>query len=161
MTLFDGTITEVGIDSKVGTLTLYVESPLALADVPPSKRVVQAQCPFSLGDANCGVALASFRDTRTVAAGTTAAVVKLSSASARAATGSLLTITSGALANQARTIRSVAGVDCTLDVPFTAAPGTGESLRVENADDKRRTTCQTVFSNALRFGGFMNAPEEG
>jgi hypothetical protein len=155
---FDGLCTKA--DPQPGSaLMLQVQGPVSLGKVPTSNRVVAATCPFSLGDVDCGVALASFRDARTVAAGSTAAVVRLSSSSARAVTGSVLAITSGNWSGQSRVIRSVSGVDCTLDVPL---PGIeiGASLTVANADDKKRATCVGTFANGARFGGFPEAPVE-
>lgn len=156
MTVYDGRVVQVQ-PRRDNSLVLTVQSPLSLGEVPASHRVVGQTCPFGLGDTDCAVAVASFRDSRTVASGSTASVVKLNSASAFAVVGSVLSVTSGDWTGQTRVVRSVSGADLTLDVPL---PGiqTGASVTVTRACDKLRTTCDGVFGNVLRFGGFVNAP---
>jgi uncharacterized phage protein (TIGR02218 family) len=143
-----------------GSIVVTARDPLATANVPVSRRRVQAQCPYTLGDADCGVVVANFRHTRTVAAGSTASVIKLSATSTFALAGSLLVIASGDLTGQARVIRAVSGVDVTLDVPLAAVPATGVSVTVTRVCDKRVTTCTSVFANQARNGGFPYAPLE-
>jgi len=142
------------------TLTMKVRGRLSLQEVPMSHRFVQAQCPFVLGDTDCAVTLASFTDARTAAAGTTAAVVKLSSSSARAAPGSILRMTGGVQSGQVRLVRSVSGVDCTLDALLPGAPGTGDSLTVQLGCAKNITDCTSKFANQLRYGGALYAPAQ-
>lgn len=157
-TVFDGTCTKA-VPRRDTVVVLTVQSPTSLGNTRASPRRVGAECPFSLGDASCGVTLGSFRNVRTVAAGSTASVVNLSSSAPMAAIGSVIAITSGAWAGQSRVIRGVSGVACTLDVPF---PGIeiGVGCTITAACDKRITTCASVFSNATRCGACPNAPSD-
>ena len=157
-TIFDGVCVKA-LPRRNSSILLRIQGPLSMGKVPVSRRQIHASCPFSLGDAACGVVLSSFRDTRTLAAGTTAAVIKLSSASSRAATGAVVDITSGTWAGASRVIRSVSGVDCTMDVPF---PGieVGATITVTSPCDKQLATCTGTFANQLRMGGMPNAPSD-
>lgn len=122
-------------------------------------RLMMAQCPYSLGSAACGVNLASFTHARTAAAGSTPAVVVLSSASTNAVAGGRLTFTSGALAGVSRAIRIVNGASVTLTVPLPAAPAAGDACEVVRGCNKNRTVCRDVFGNLARFGGFPDTPK--
>lgn len=157
LTIFDGRCIDVVPTSKT-QITFRIKSALALATTPVSNRTVIAQCPYSLGGPGCGVNLATFTDARTVAAGSTRSLVKLSSASSFAATGSVLTVTSGALAGQSRVVRSVSVADVTLDFPLAADPEVGATVTIARACGKTHADCQTIFSNLVNFGGFPYAP---
>lgn len=157
--IFDGTCTKA-VPRRDSVVVMTVQSKLALGNSAASKRRVSGDCPFSLGDSNCGVTLATFQDaTKNVASGSTAAVVNLNSSSTKAVTGSVLTVTSGAWSGRSRVIRSVSGVACTLDVPL---PGieVGASLTITRACDRKIATCVSVFSNAARCGACPNAPSD-
>lgn len=156
--VFDGVVTRA-IPRTDTVVSLSLQGAISLGKVPVSKRRVSADCPFSFGDATCGVTVASFRHTKSVASGSTASVVKLNSTSTFAVTGSVLAITSGLWSGQTRVVRSVSGVDLTLDV---ALPGVevGASCTVTRACDKKIATCSGVFSNALRCGCAPNAPAD-
>ncbi len=156
--LFDGTCTKA-TPVKDGSVLLRIQSPLSTGRVMASRRVVQASCPFTLGDANCGVTLASYQDTRTIAAGSTAAVIKLSSSSTRAIVGSLVTVKTGGWTGARRLVRAVSGADCTLDVPF-AGVEIGATVTVGLTCDKKIATCNSRFSNGSRCGACPNAPAE-
>lgn len=160
MNIFSG----LCVEARPGTteLLLTVRSTLALFEklIPP--RLIQPGCPYIVYDSQtCKVLPAGFTDaTKTVAAGSTAQVIQLSSASTRAVPSSIITITSGALNGTQAVIASVAGVACTLTEPLTAAPAVGVTLSILRGCDKTRATCSSVFSNMLRFGGFPDVPQD-
>jgi hypothetical protein len=137
-----------------------IKSALETEDVPFSHRVIATQCPYSLGGTGCGVALASFQHTRAAVAGSTPNVVRLDASSTHAVVGSVLKLTSGVYAGQARVVTAVAGVAVTLDSPFPGAPAVGVTCVITRACDKTRDMCITVFSNIINFGGFPFAPVE-
>jgi uncharacterized phage protein (TIGR02218 family) len=156
LTVFDGTIAEVRPGST--EIALTVKSGLAKLSDPVPRRLIQPQCPYRFGDVSCGVALASWIHARTVAAGSTTTVVKLSASSTNANVGGYLHFTSGALSGVYRTIKAVSGVDVTVNLALPSVPATGVSLDVVKGCDKTRTACRT-FSNIARFGGFPDAPK--
>jgi hypothetical protein len=158
--MFDGYVVDVEPGSS--TVRLVVKSKMVKAEqalLP--KRIIQPACPFQVYDADCGVTKATFTHARTAASGTTASVVKLSSSSTMAVAGSWLLFTSGAFSGTRALVRSVSGVDLTLDYALPSAPGVGDGIDVIRGCDKvRDATCDTVFSNVERYGGFPQAAYE-
>jgi uncharacterized phage protein (TIGR02218 family) len=130
-------------------------------------RLYQLGCDADLGDARCGVELASsaFR--------TTAAV--LSSQSPRAVTteglpayedgwftGGLLTFTSGANQGRSREVKRHALLPAHALLELWQPPGSpiaaGDAFTITAGCDKRLATCRAKFSNAVNFRGFPHMP---
>lgn len=156
VTEFDGYVSRVAPGAT--EIRLTVQTLLARLDVPLPKRLTMTNCPYSVYGEQCGVLPAGFTDSRTVAAGSTASAVVLSSASSRAVAGSQITFTSGALAGLTRLVRSVSGATLTLASSLPAAPAVGAALTVKRGCDKQRSTCKLVFNNLARYGGFPDTP---
>ena len=130
-------------------------------------RVFSGQCDADLGDARCGVDLASvsFRGTGTVLLSHDARRLRVSGLHSYAGgwfDGGRLAVTNGALAGfaceVARHDRTDEGAELVLwlAAPQMLAPGTG--ITVTAGCDKRFATCQAKFVNALNFQGFPHMP---
>jgi len=126
----------------------------------PAGRVIQPSCPYQLGDAACGVNLATYQEARTAASGSTTSAVNVTVAPTLAVAAGWVTFTSGLLAGQRATIAGVSGSTLTLAVPLVTAPTAGDGLTITRGCDKTRQTCRTVFSNLARFGGFADIPAD-
>lgn len=148
--VFDGAISQV----EPGTTEIRVTARSLLEKLTrriPS-RVNLPQCPYQLFSALCGVTEASH--SRLAAAGSTAAIVNLDSASSYAALNSRMLIS-----GVQRTIQSVSGTAVTLSVPFPFVPAVGASVTIYPGCDKQRKTCRDVFNNLVHFGGFPDTPK--
>jgi uncharacterized phage protein (TIGR02218 family) len=155
VTEFDGTVDKVEASST--EIRLTVKSLLAQLGVQLPRRLTMAQCPYTVYSAACGASKAAFTHTRTAAAGSTASVVNLSSSSTNASVGGTIAFTSGALAGVTRTVKAVSGSAVTVNA-LPAAPTVGDGITVVRGCDRTRTTCGTVFSRLVSFGGFPDTP---
>lgn len=151
LTLFDGHVEDV-TPSSTG-IVLSAVSPVARLSRKTPSRVVQASCPYQVYSTPCGAT--PLFDSRTVAAGSTASSIVLSSSSTRAVAGSWITVTA---TGERKTIRSVVGATLTLAAPLSVAPSVGAAVTVTRGCDRTASTCNSVFSNLLRFGGFTMVP---
>ena len=156
--LFSGTVMDVEPGSTEVRLT--AKSGMSKLNEYLPKRLFQPMCPFQVYDAECGVATGSFRDERTVAAGTTTSTLVMNSTSTNAVTGSRVAFTTGTLSGSSFTVTAVAGASLTVFPKMVPLPATGDAFYVFRGCDKDRGTCSSVFSNIARFGGFPDAPPE-
>lgn len=158
---FAGVVSDCEVDSY--SVRLRVQSDLhKLSEVLP-RHLIREKCSWALGDAGCGVNLASFTTTGTVTLG---AVGEAPGSQTFAVSGGLgsghvggtITFTSGALSGLSRTIERVIVVSTTeyavLAVPLPSAPAVGVSVSYVLACDKTNQTCLNTFSG----GVVTNAP---
>jgi uncharacterized phage protein (TIGR02218 family) len=133
----------------------------------PQGRLYQFACDAALGDARCGLDIATptYRGTATIVAATSArqfAVQGLSSYATEWFTRGLCRVTSGANTGAAVEIKRHtldAGI-VTLELwqPLTNLPVTGDTLLVTAGCDKQFATCRDRFANAVNFRGFPHMP---
>jgi uncharacterized phage protein (TIGR02218 family) len=123
------------------------------------------ECRYDLGDSNCTIALGPITVTGAVTGVTDNAT--FSDTSQTAADGTFdygkLTWTSGANNGLAMEVKNWDGVNLifTLWLPMPNVIQIGDTYSVYPGCDKRFTTCQTKFDNAINFGGFPYVPGVG
>lgn len=159
--LFAGRVAEIDLGRAVATFT--VNSHLELLNVQLPRNLWQPGCVNSLGDASCGVSLASFGVAGSAAAGSSASVV---AASLGQATGYFdqgkIAFSSGANAGLARSIKSwAAGAPgaIALLAPLPNAPQAGDAFTIYPGCDKTlgANGC-AKFANTARFKGYPYVP---
>ena len=123
------------------------------------------ECRFDLGDAHCTINVAALTVSGSVSAVTDNA--NFTDISQTAATGTYaygkLTWLTGANAGQSMEVKAWDnGAQLfTLWLPMSYAIQTGDTYQVYPGCDKRFATCQSVFANAVNFGGFPYVPGVG
>jgi uncharacterized phage protein (TIGR02218 family) len=133
----------------------------------PKGRLYQFTCDADLGDARCGIALASptFRGLGTVAAALSSRSFTAAGIGAFANNWfgrGLVTFSSGANAGRAMEVKrhdNSAGV-VTLELwqELAAIPGVGDAFQVTAGCDKHLATCRDRFANVANFRGFPHMP---
>jgi uncharacterized phage protein (TIGR02218 family) len=130
-------------------------------------RLFQYGCDADLGDARCGIALASttYRGTGTLASVESPRRIRASGLGAYASgwfTHGLLTFTSGAASGQAIEVKlhAKAGSVVTLELWQSARLplAIGQTFTVSAGCDKSLGTCRAKFANAVNFRGFPHMP---
>lgn len=116
-------------------------------------RTMTRRCNATLGDARCGVVLASHTVTGTVTAGGADAMTFAASA-LPASLGGLLTWTSGANAGRAMEIKQAAAGQITLALPMPSPIAIGDTYSASAGCDKNLSTCRDTFANVINFRGF-------
>jgi len=123
------------------------------------------ECRYNLGDSNCTVNIAALTVTGTATSVTDNAT--FADASRSDATGQFnygnLTWTSGANSGLGMEVKNwdLPSQTFTLWLPMPHAIQIGDAYSVYPGCDKRFTTCQSKFSNAVNFGGFPYVPGVG
>lgn len=120
-------------------------------------RIYGRRCDADLGDARCGVTLASFTVTGTVSSVTTAREVFVVSTPPSRAEGKL-TWTSGANNGLSMEVRALSGSTITLALPMPYDIAAGDAYSVYAGCDKNLSTCKTVFDNVVNFRGYPHIP---
>jgi uncharacterized phage protein (TIGR02218 family) len=132
----------------------------------PKGRLFQYGCDADLGDARCTVDLddPTYRGEGSVAAVSSARLFTATGLSGFAVdwfTRGLLTFTSGANQGRAQEVkRHGEGDPASIELwqPMAQPIAIGDSFTVTGGCDKRFTTCQTKFANAVNFRGFPHMP---
>jgi uncharacterized phage protein (TIGR02218 family) len=146
----------ITVNSWLDLLTQYSINP----------NVIQSNCRHVLGDAGCGVNLASFTSNGLVAAGaaTTLAFPTNLTLAANYATYGTITFTSGLNAGQQRSVALQTGAGAiSLILALPAVPMAGDAFSITAGCDLTTATCSGKFNNLLEFGGmpFVPPPELG
>jgi uncharacterized phage protein (TIGR02218 family) len=115
-------------------------------------RTVTPSCDADLGDARCGVNLASFTVTGTVTAAASRREVTVSTPPA--SVGGEITFTSGGNAGRSVEVKAISGSDLTLFLPVPYDIAVGDAYSVTSGCDKSTGTCSGVYSNLINFRGF-------
>lgn len=135
----------------------------------PQGRTYQASCPAILGDADCRVDLGDPRysletEIRGTRDGRYVDLETLAEFGDRWFERGRLHVLSGASAGDVRSIKNdrKSGGVRTLELWESLRGGieVGDRVRVEAGCDKRFTTCQAKFANAVNFRGFPHLPGE-
>lgn len=157
---FAGEVSDVEPGSmRVG---ITVRSDVAKLEQSLPRRITSALCPYAVYGPECGATIATFTDTRTVAAGSTRKVINLSASSTRANVDGWIEFTSGALAGTTATIGLTAGVPPTsveLYISLPRAPAVGDGIKVIRGCNKHPADCD-VFGRRLVYGGMPGMPAE-
>jgi uncharacterized phage protein (TIGR02218 family) len=159
--LFVGRVAEIDLGRAIATFT--INSHLELLNTQLPRNLWQPGCVNSLGDASCGVDLASFGIGGSAASASSASVI---AATLVQATGYFdqgkLAFTSGANAGLTRSVKSwVAGSPgvIALLAPFPNAPAAGDAFTIYPGCDKTLgpNGC-AKFANTARFKGYPFIP---
>jgi uncharacterized phage protein (TIGR02218 family) len=123
-------------------------------------RIYAPACDADLGDARCGIALASYTVTGTVTA--VASQHQLTDSS-RAETdayfeGGKLTFTSGDNAGYSMEVKIFAAGVITLQQGMPNPIAEGDAYSLSAGCDKLLSTCRDKFSNVVNFRGFPHVP---
>lgn len=162
--LFAGRVAEIDCGRSLATFT--VNSHLELLNLNLPRNLWQAGCVNMLGDASCGVNLASYAVSGAAASGSSAgAVLALLSQATGYFDQGKISFTSGANAGLSRGIKIwIAGSGgapgtVSLIAPFPAAPASGDAFRIYPGCDKTLDAggCPK-FANTARFRGFPYVP---
>jgi len=159
--LFAGRVAEIDLGRAIATFS--VNSHLELLNLQLPRNLWQPGCVNSLGDASCGVNLASFAVGGTAAGGSTANIVyaSLAQGSGYFDQGKIA-FSSGANAGVSRSVKSwttgAPGVIALL-APLPNAPAAGDAFAIYPGCDKSLggNGC-AKFANTARFRGFPFVP---
>ena len=126
-------------------------------------RVYTPDCDADLGDARCGVTLASYTETGTVTAVASATrqftATISGSRPAGFFDGGLLTWTAGAnLGHPPLEVKSEAAGVVTLFLPTSFPIAVDDTFSISAGCDKSAATCQAKFANIANFRGFPFVP---
>ena len=123
-------------------------------------RTYGAECDAVLGDARCGVTLASFTTTGTITSITSNSVFT-DSANVEADdvfNYGLLTFTSGLNNGLSEEIKDFGSGQFTTQLPFPFTIAVTDSYSVYQGCNKTKATCRDKFSNVINFRGFDYIP---
>jgi uncharacterized phage protein (TIGR02218 family) len=134
----------------------------------PTARLATRTCWHTLGDSSCGVALAGYTDSGTVAVVDTSLTRQKFTASGMADTAGtkyfhgLVTFTTGQNAGLSGEVRyqtlasGITTITIALPLPYTISAG--DSFSIVRGCDKTAPTCNGSFANIANFGGFPRMP---
>ena len=158
MVLFEGIVSDV--EPETTKVSLKVKSDLERLNLNMPRVLFQPACTNVLGDAGCGVNLATYTVAGTATGVPTTTTVP--SALAQAAgyfNLGILTMTSGAAAGARRAVSAFSGGLLTLATPLPQAPAAGDTFTVSPGCD--RTTGASgcaKYSNLNRYRGCPYVP---
>nr|WP_315210077.1 DUF2163 domain-containing protein [uncultured Albidiferax sp.] len=125
-------------------------------------EITTPTCRAMFGDARCGIDLAAWQHDYTLAAVSDSRVLALVGPSALPSSATyaqgLVQVLTGPAAGLAMEVRSVTGLAHTLYLPLAISPQAGDTVRCTAGCDKSRSTCHTVFGNAINFQGEPDLP---
>jgi hypothetical protein len=146
--LFDGAVGPAQFGSTEGRLV--VRSVAAELELRLPRNLYQPQCGWNLYDAGCGLTRPTTWDAVSVAASSTATVVKMGATTAAADFFKLgvVEFLSGTLAGLSRTItgsaQNGAAHDLTVSPPLPSAPAAGVTVRVRAGCNKTALRCSEL-----------------
>jgi uncharacterized phage protein (TIGR02218 family) len=156
--LFYGRTGEISVGrSKIDMKAVDLKD---LLKIQMPRRLYQSACNHVFGDAMCGFNRASLAVTFACTAGSTQAQIVMPSAPSPATIfnqGTLLGVT-GANAGFTRTIGQVVGATAYPMTAFIYPVLLGDQFEALPGCDHTIATCQGVFNNLARFGGFPYIP---
>ncbi len=126
---------------------------------PP--RLIQSSCPYTVGDANCGVNLAAFTDTKTAASGSTQLTIFPNTAFAFGSALGIIRFTSGSNAGLSQKIRQINGDgSATLDAPMILPVHIGDIFTATKGCNQDIASCTQFFGSVfgVHFGGMPFVP---
>jgi uncharacterized phage protein (TIGR02218 family) len=156
---FSGRVAECEVDRYAARIT--ARSATELLDVQVPRDVYQPGCLNTLGDALCGVNLATATASGAAGSASTADRTTFNHSLAQAAGwGDLgvLTMTSGANTGLRRTVRKHTGTTLQVLQPWPFAVASGDTFTLRAGCDKTQATCTSKFANLARFRGMPYIP---
>lgn len=120
-------------------------------------RTMTRRCDADLGDARCGVTLATYTVTGTATANSSDRQT-FSASDMPASIGGLLTWTSGANSGLSMEVKTASGGQIVLALPMPYDIASGDAYSVYAGCDKNASTCSGTFSNIANFRGFPFIP---
>lgn len=150
----------LNIDSAGGnTIEATASSMTQLLNVKFPRNLYYPPCIYTLGDVGCKVDTNRFKVTGAAAAGSTRSHIKSKLALANGyLTQGSITFVSGKNTNVTRSIRTNAGGDIHVVLPFMDAPEAGDAFYVLPACDKSMNCCKYRFNNLQNFRGYPFIP---
>jgi uncharacterized phage protein (TIGR02218 family) len=125
------------------------------------RDVYQPGCLNTLYDAACGLNRTTYQVTGTTTSATDAARLVFSHGLAQAAGYfdlGVIQFTSGANAGISRSVKTHTGSTLSVMQPWPAPVASGDAFKAWPGCDKTRSTCETKFSNTIRFRGHPYIP---
>lgn len=126
----------------------------------PFGKTYAPECRHTLGDGSCKIVLSTV--TVTGSASSVTDNTRFTDASRSEADSiynyGLLTWTAGANAGLSMEVKSFIAKEFVFWLPMPNTISVGDAYSVYKGCDKRFATCQSVFNNALNFGGFPYLP---
>lgn len=126
----------------------------------PFGKIYSPECRHGHGDSSCKINLATYTVSGSVSSVTDLA--RFTDATRSEADNifnyGLLTWVTGANAGLSMEVKSFITKQFTLWLPMPNAITAGDTYSVHKGCDKRFATCQSVFNNAINFGGFPYLP---
>jgi uncharacterized phage protein (TIGR02218 family) len=156
---FYGHVAEIDVGRS--RIEMKVKSLLnLLAQQQMPRRLYQAACTHVFGDAMCSFDRSSLAASVTAQAGSNQAVIvtSLSPSPATLYDQGTIVATGGANAGQSRTIAQLSGGNIRLLKAWLEPVAAGDSFDLLPGCDHTVATCQNVFNNLNRFGGFPYIP---
>lgn len=154
-----GRLGEVEIRENVAKIELRSLAQLLSTQIG---RIYTPECDATLGDARCGVNLATYTRTGAVAVATSRRVFTVSGNAAGQASGYFaygrVAFTSGACSGLTMQVESYASNVITLVEPMPYAFAVADTLNAYAGCDRRFATCKDRFSNKDNFRGFPHIP---
>jgi uncharacterized phage protein (TIGR02218 family) len=156
-----GTVTQylgwVGdIDGGRTKFSVKVKSILELLNIKMPRNIVQASCSNTLFDTCCGLDREAYAISGVTGVSSNSSLIQIS---VSRPTGyfdlGVIEYTSGLNAGIKRTIRTHAGSQVLVILPFPNTPAVGDTFKLYPGCDKTKATCQNKFNN---LGGFRGCP---
>lgn len=150
----------LNIDSAGGnTVEATAASMTQLLNVKFPRNLYYPPCIYTLGDVGCKVDVKRYEIAGQALAESSRSIIKsgLMLTDGYLTQGSV-TFTSGANTNVTRTIRSNAGGEISVVLPFQTVPQAGDAFAVLPACDKSMNCCKYRFDNLRNFRGYPFIP---
>lgn len=152
-----GRMGDVEVDGLLVTFT--VNSHMELLNQKLPRNIYQPGCVWTLYDAGCGLSKAAFTFSRTLLAGSSASILKITDGHAVGYYDlGTIKFTSGANNKVSRTVKSWDGTNLVLFVPLPRAVNTGDALDCSAGCDLQQATCSGKFANLVNFRAFPYLP---
>lgn len=132
-------------------LTFDVKSSVQRLNVEYPLRSYYVECPYSVYDACCGVNINSYKRKNSVASGSTATIIKLSTAvTASYYDNGGIIFTSGNLKGVTMPIKTNTANQLTLMTELVGVPTAGDTFQIYPGCDKTDGMCKSRFNNSAR-----------
>ena len=157
--LFFGVVGQINILGGKCTIKIKGKNNL-LASMAP-RDVYQPSCRHTFCDSGCGLSPVPFTANHTVQASPspTPSVFGWTGGGTFAlAKGGTVTFIGGVLQGETRGVIDATATALTFTIPFTQAPGIGDTFSLFQACDKTLNTCNVTFNNLINYGGFPYIP---
>ena len=156
--LFAGRISDIEC-TRTG-IEIKCRSHLELLNIQMPRRLWQSSCTHTFGDGMCQFVRSALQATFTAGPGSTqaqiAAPVNPSPASLYAQ--GTITGVNGANAGSSRTVANLSVGWVYVKLAFLSPVEVGDQFQLLPGCDRTLATCQSVFNNAIHFGGFPYIP---